>query len=196
MEIGLLSIAVILELVYISLFVASIRLPGFRFWPPPSWHSWQFFAAWILALIVVGIGLYLGLLDFDSGFLPSLEWRLPFALIFFIFGTSLGTWSYQVFGFRTTLGLGPRLILSGPYRYTRNPQYIGDSLNAVAFMLFTNSWMVWIIAILGIVLNTLAPLTEEPWLEERFGDSYRAYKQSVPRFFVPVQKREEPTQSS
>ena len=181
-------LAVGLELIYILLFIATIKLPGFRFWPPPSWRSWQFFAAWILAIIVVSIGLFLGLLDFDSGFLPALENRLPIALAFFIVGTSLGTWSYLAFGFRTTLGLGPKLILSGPYRYTRNPQYIGDSLNAIAFMLLTNSWMVWIIAILGIILNWLAPFAEEPWLEEKFGDSYRTYKQSVPRFFGRIDK--------
>ncbi len=180
---ALFLLAVGLEVIYILLFIATIKAPGFRFWPPPSWHSWQFITAWILALIVVSIGLYLGLLDFDSGFLPGLEWRLPFALIFFVIGTSLGTWSYLVFGIRTTLGLGPKLILTGPYRYTRNPQYIGDSLNAIAFMILTNSWMVWVIAILGIVLNSLAPYTEEPWLEEKFGESYRAYKRSVPRFF-------------
>lgn len=196
METVLFSVAVILELIYIFLFLASIKQPGFRFWPPPSWHSWQFFTAWVLALIVVSIGLYLGLLDFDSGFLPSLEWRLPVALVFFIFGTSLGTWSYWVFGFRTTLGLGPKLILTGPYRYMRNPQYIGDSLNAVAFMLLTNSWMAWIIAILGIVLNALAPFTEEPWLEERFGESYRAYKRSVPRFFGRARTDELPPRAS
>jgi protein-S-isoprenylcysteine O-methyltransferase Ste14 len=50
-------------------------------------------------------------------------------------------------------------------------------------MVLTNSWMVWIIGILGVMLNVLAPLTEEPWLEERFGDRYLAYRRRVPRFF-------------
>jgi protein-S-isoprenylcysteine O-methyltransferase Ste14 len=49
-------------------------------------------------------------------------------------------------------------------------------------MILTNSWMVWVIGTLGVILNILAPLTEEPWLEERFGDEYREYKARVPRF--------------
>ena len=49
-------------------------------------------------------------------------------------------------------------------------------------MVLTNSWMVWVLGVLGVALNIMAPFTEEPWLEERFGTAYRAYKQSVPRF--------------
>jgi protein-S-isoprenylcysteine O-methyltransferase Ste14 len=43
-------------------------------------------------------------------------------------------------------------------------------------------WMVWVIVILGVVLNLLAPLIEEAWLEERFGERYLAYKRRAPRF--------------
>lgn len=49
-------------------------------------------------------------------------------------------------------------------------------------MILTNSWMVGLIGILGVALNLLAPFTEEPWLTERFGDAYLAYKRRVPRF--------------
>ncbi len=176
-------IAVVLELVYILLFVLTIKLPNFRFWPPPSARSWQFFSAWLMAGIVVINGVFLGLLDFDSSFLPSLRIRLPVALIFFIFGSIIGSWGYMAFGLRATLGLGDKLIINGPYHYTRNPQYIGDSMNMVGYMIITNSWMVWIIGLMGIALNILAPYTEEPWLEKRYGESYRQYKKNVPRFF-------------
>ena len=59
---------------------------------------------------------------------------------------------------------------------------MGDILHIFGFMLITNSWMTWIIGVFGIVLNLLAPFTEESWLEERFGDAYLEYKQEVPRF--------------
>ena len=49
-------------------------------------------------------------------------------------------------------------------------------------MVLTNSWMAWVLGLLGEGLNILAPFTEESWLEGRFGEEYRAYKQSVPRF--------------
>jgi protein-S-isoprenylcysteine O-methyltransferase Ste14 len=183
MEWFLFVTAVLFELIYVLMFVLTIKLPQFRFWPPPSPRSWQFFSAWLMAGIVVVNGIILGLLNFDSAFLPSLPERMPIVLIFVVFGSAIGTWSYTVYGLRATLGLGDKLIVNGPYRYTRNPQYIGDSINAVGYMLLTNSWMVWVIGILGILLNMLAPYTEEPWLEKRYGEIYLKYKENVPRFF-------------
>ena len=84
---------------------------------------------------------------------------------------------------RATIGLGDRLITNGPYRYSRNPQYLSDSVSIFAYMIFTNSVFVWILGVLGIVLNILAPFTEEPWLEEKFGPAYLEYKRQVPRYF-------------
>ena len=80
------------------------------------------------------------------------------------------------------LKVGDRLIIRGPYLYSRNPQYIGDSLTILGFIVLTNSWMVAVVGFLGIFLNYLAPLTEEPWLAERFGEAYLDYKARVPRF--------------
>ena len=180
----LFAIALALEIVYLGLFWLTLRRPGFRFWPPPSARSWQFFAAWFVAGVVAAIFLLLGAADFNSAFLPFFQRRLPFALVLFGLGSVFDTWASFTFGLRSTLGLGERLVTHGPYRFTRNPKYIGDSLNILGYMVLTNSWMVWVLGVLGVALNIMAPFTEEPWLEERFGTAYRAYKQSVPRFIL------------
>lgn len=174
-------IALVLELFYILMFILTIRLPSFRFWPPPSARSWQFFAIWLIASLVGVCFLFLGFLDYDS-FVFHQRGRFPVALGLFIGGSLLGTWAFLTFDLRTTIGLGDRLIATGPYRYSRNPQYIGDSVSILAYMLFMNSSMVWMVGFLGIILNLLAPFTEEPWLEERFGTAYLEYKRQVPRF--------------
>lgn len=174
--------AVFLELIYIILFVLTIKLRDFRFWPPPSAWSWQFILAWLMVGLVGLCGIWLGFLDLDSGFLPGLKSRLPLAGIFIVLGNILGGWGNLALGMRATFGLGDRLVVKGVYQYTRNPQYIGDSLMIIGFMLLTNSWMVWAIGFLALLLNILAPYTEEPWLEEKFGESYQEYKHQVPRF--------------
>jgi len=171
-----------LELIYLVLFILTIRLSNFRFWPPPKPRSWQFFSAWLMASIVVINGFFLGLLDFDSFILSHLRQRLPFAIGFIVLGSVIGGWAWSSFGLRNTIGVGYKLITHGPYRYSRNPQYIADSLGAIGYMIFSNSWMVVVIGWLGILLNYLAPFTEEPWLEERYGEEYRQYKHRVPRF--------------
>jgi protein-S-isoprenylcysteine O-methyltransferase Ste14 len=174
--------ALLFELVYILLFALTIWRPPFRFWPPPSARSWQFFAAWLMASLVFVNFFFVGILDLDSAFLPDIPARFPAALICFISGTALGMWGGMFFGARATMGLGTRLVTRGPYRYTRNPQYIGDCLNALGYMILTNSWLACIIGLLGILLNLMAPLTEEPWLAQRFGQEYLDYQRRVPRW--------------
>jgi protein-S-isoprenylcysteine O-methyltransferase Ste14 len=174
-------LAVTFEFIYLILFILTIKLPGFRFWPPPSPRSWEFFTAWMTAALVAVIFLLLGLLDFDSSILHN--WiRIPISLGLFFISFAFGIWAFLTLGFRTTMGLGDRLITDGPYRYSRNPQYIVDSFHILLYMILTNSWMVSVIGILGVALNLLAPFTEEPWLEEKFGSEYLEYKQRVPRF--------------
>ncbi|MFC1879060.1 methyltransferase family protein [Chloroflexota bacterium] len=184
----LFSAAVLLELIYVVLFVLTIKLPGFRFWPPPKVRSWQFFFSWLAAGLVVVSFLFIGLLDFDSFVLSPLRQRLPFAIIIFVMGSLIGSWAFFAFGLKNTIGVEDKLVTGGPYRFTRNPQYIGDTLNIIGYMVLTNSWMIWIIAVLGVILNLLAPYTEEPWLEERYGERYREYKRRVPRFIGKIRK--------
>ena len=184
MKLALFITAIAFELLYGVLFALTIALPGFRFWPPPSQRSWQFFASWLIASLVAVCFLFLGFLDFDGSFLH--QWlRFPIAFALLICGSIIGTWSFLSLGLRTTLGLGDKLITHGPYRLSRNPQYLGDSLSIIGYMVFSNSAMVWGVGFLGILLNFLAPFTEEPWLEERFGAAYLEYKCRVPRFIGP-----------
>ena len=180
--------SIILELAYVVLFVLTIKLPGFRFWPPPKARSWQFFFSWFIAGLVVVNFLVIGLLDFDSFVLFSLKQRLPFAIGIFVLGSSIGSWAFFTFGLKNVIGMEDRLVTDGPYRYTRNPQYIGDSLNIIGYIVLTNSWMVLVIGLLGVALNMLAPHLEESWLEQRYGQSYTKYKRRVPRFIGKVEK--------
>jgi protein-S-isoprenylcysteine O-methyltransferase Ste14 len=76
-----------------------------------------------------------------------------------------------------------QLVVTGPYRYTRNPIYIG--LVLVYFGLAIALTSVWVLLLLIPVLLILqrgVVAREEAYLERKFGDSYRKYRSRVPRW--------------
>lgn len=76
-----------------------------------------------------------------------------------------------------------RLVFSGPYRYSRNPDYIGQALLYVGIALVANSW--WPLFMLPVVLFVVQRFVverEERYLEAKFGEEYREYKARVRRW--------------
>jgi protein-S-isoprenylcysteine O-methyltransferase Ste14 len=76
-----------------------------------------------------------------------------------------------------------RLVVRGPYRYVRNPMISGVIflLTGAALCLRSLPHALW--ASVFVALNLIViPLLEEPELEQRFGEDYRAYCRVVPRF--------------
>jgi protein-S-isoprenylcysteine O-methyltransferase Ste14 len=75
------------------------------------------------------------------------------------------------------------LVEGGPFRFTRNPMYLGMScLVAGIALLANNFWIVAGLAIaVGIVNGAVIP-REERYLESLFGDEYRQYKSRVRRW--------------
>ena len=49
-------------------------------------------------------------------------------------------------------------------------------------VLAASLWILPVLAI-GLAVLLLAPFSEEPWLEENYGDPYRVYKSKVRRYF-------------
>ncbi|MBZ5570654.1 MAG: isoprenylcysteine carboxylmethyltransferase family protein [Acidobacteriia bacterium] len=77
----------------------------------------------------------------------------------------------------------PELLLSGPYRFTRNPMYVGVTLVQVGLGLaFKNLWISVLAPFSLLVVHFTAVLPEERYLTERFGESYRAYQEKVGRY--------------
>jgi protein-S-isoprenylcysteine O-methyltransferase Ste14 len=73
-------------------------------------------------------------------------------------------------------------VASGPYRYVRNPLYIGlGCMVAAMALIMPPSGAVLCLALLAVFLLRLT-LGEEAFLSARLGDPYRAYLAAVPRF--------------
>lgn len=75
-----------------------------------------------------------------------------------------------------------QLVVVGPYRYVRNPMISGVLfvLLGEALILRSAAHFWWVLTFFGIN-SVYIPLFEEPQLEERFGESYRAYTRHVRR---------------
>jgi protein-S-isoprenylcysteine O-methyltransferase Ste14 len=75
------------------------------------------------------------------------------------------------------------LVVHGPYRFTRNPMYVGFALLYVGVSLLVNSaWPFVFFPVLITLLDRLVIVREEAYLEARFGDAYRSYKTRVRRW--------------
>jgi protein-S-isoprenylcysteine O-methyltransferase Ste14 len=75
------------------------------------------------------------------------------------------------------------LVLSGPYRYTRNPMYVSLALLTIGCGLLLGTW--WPIVLLVptlVIVQLFVILPEERYLQRRFGTAYDAYARRVRRW--------------
>jgi protein-S-isoprenylcysteine O-methyltransferase Ste14 len=75
------------------------------------------------------------------------------------------------------------LVVGGPYRFTRNPIYLGLALVSAGISIAANA--VWPLLSLPVVLTFVRRRhveREERYLERTFGREYRRYRDRVPRW--------------
>jgi protein-S-isoprenylcysteine O-methyltransferase Ste14 len=76
------------------------------------------------------------------------------------------------------------LVESGVFRFSRNPVYLSMVLLVVGVGLALNSFWSLLLAVpTSYALYLVAIRFEERYLEAKFGDAYRAYRERVPRWF-------------
>ena len=84
---------------------------------------------------------------------------------------------------------GSRVMADGPYRFLRNPLYLGTWLHTFALALLMPASGA-VLAILGIgTLQLLLIAGEEKFLAEKLGQPYLDYKARVPRLFPALTPR-------
>ena len=82
-----------------------------------------------------------------------------------------------------------RLVADGPYRYVRNPLYLGNILLAIGFG-FMTSRIGFLILVLGMVLfGYRLILREEAGIRASQGQSYEAYCAAVPRLLPALRAK-------
>jgi protein-S-isoprenylcysteine O-methyltransferase Ste14 len=181
MKTAFFALVILSETLLVASLVITILQPQARVWPPPGRNSWQYRFTWGLASVALGGAACLGFLDYDTFVIP--HWlRAPIGGALMLAGLSFALWGLRTLGVHASLGLGGELVSRGPYRCSRNPEYVGDIALILGYALVCNSALVLASALLGAAWFLLAPFAEEPWLRERFGPEYDAYRRNVPRF--------------
>ena len=75
------------------------------------------------------------------------------------------------------------IVTAGPFRFTRNPLYLGVTLIYCGLALVSNTWWGFVLLVPVLLLIHFGVVArEERYLERKFGDSYRQYRASVRRY--------------
>lgn len=76
-----------------------------------------------------------------------------------------------------------KLVISGLYKYSRNPMYWGVMLMLIGEGMFFESGGLWIYTtFIFIAFNLFIRLVEEPRLRKDFGEEYDTYRKKVRRW--------------
>jgi protein-S-isoprenylcysteine O-methyltransferase Ste14 len=134
------------------------------------------------------------LLAIAGGRLSPLEWPglddLPARIIGLAIGAAgiaLIVWALITFAREKTTVMPDKpathLITSGPFRFFRNPIYLGEAFLLLGLAeLSKNVWFVIAAMLFAAFVTWLAILPEERHLEARFGEAYTSYKSKTRRW--------------
>src|SRR6476659_7991863 len=108
-------------------------------------------------------------------------------------------WDFFAKGKGTLAPIDPPrvLVVSGLYRFTRNPMY-----NGVLALILGEAWLFGSVSLLQyallvfVLFHLFVVLYEEPALTSQFGESYRVYRRAVPRWGFTTRPFQEGTGST
>lgn len=119
----------------------------------------------------------------------GIERRLLVAIgaLLFVAGAAIMLWAAGLF---RRLGTNVRptqptsvIATTGPYRWTRNPMYLGMALIYTAFAISLDGPVALaLLPLVLIIMQTQVIAREERYLEAKFGDDYRRYRAEVRRW--------------
>jgi len=158
----------------------------------------------LLVLILIPLGLYRASRAYNHvtgmQLIPIASLRVTVAVILSFFGLLFGVWSNVLLN---RIGKGgplevagvevsPKtetLVVTGPYKYTRNPMLFGTCMLYYAEAVYLNSVIAAALATLFMIfMLVFVKLVEEPRLLKDFGSDYEQYRRQVSMFIPRILK--------
>jgi protein-S-isoprenylcysteine O-methyltransferase Ste14 len=144
-----------------------------------------FFGALFLSIWLYWLPLWFARVE-HVPLIPMNRWAWPI----FTLGFALSFWCAMEFSLRgrgTPAPFDPprRLVITGLYRWVRNPMYIGMGVMLIGeALLLPQIWreMAALIAALAAVISVMVVRKEEPDLRRQFGVEFETYCRHVPRW--------------
>jgi protein-S-isoprenylcysteine O-methyltransferase Ste14 len=136
----------------------------------------QTFVLCPLIVIVLELALHRGRLTFVPWGVPLLAWG-------YLQYLCVGSYRLPRAGGSAGMDVPPeRIIREGPYRFTRNPMYLGHLVFMLGLALTFWSWLALVIFGGRAFWFHQRVLRDEVRLEKIFGTEYRAYRAQVKRW--------------
>jgi len=180
-EIGAVVTGGIAGLYLLGAFAWSIAFPDRRVWPPKEATTGIKVRVWMATVVIFGATFLLGVVNWNSfGWPEAIRWGVGVPLI--LVGNAIVWMGVRKIGFGATSGEVAELKTDGLYGYSRNPQYVADMAILIGWAMLSASGWAAIVAGLGVIVLAVAPLAEEPWLENIYGAQYHRYKTRVRRY--------------
>jgi hypothetical protein len=156
----------------------SGSVPGFRRWLGST--SNRTFIAWPIVLF--------GIEALRQQGVPSINpWALPLLAWGYLQYRFVGTFRTREGGGGPGISIPPdRIVEQGPYRWLRNPMYMGHLIFFLGIALALQSWIAAAVFVAHAAWFEMRVREDEARLADRFGDAYRDYCRRVKRWIPGV----------
>src|SRR5512143_2694483 len=121
---------------------------------------------WLIALIVIALVVDL-LLQ-----LPAIVQHRPTGIALIVLGFALSAWGRLTFR-QQRAEIFPwsrvhnSLVASGPFRFTRNPMYLGMAVIGIGAALVAGTWLMWLVPVVVLALDEFVIIPFEERSMER-----------------------------
>ena len=137
---------------------------------------------WLIGLILIALAV-----DWPLQ-LPAVLQHRPIGIVLIVIGLAISVWGRLTFRQQRaeiipSSETHSTLVATGPYKFTRNPMYLGIVVIALGAALVAGTWLMWLVPIIVFALDqsVIIPF-EERSMERAYGEAFRSYKARVRRW--------------